>query len=72
MNKLGLLTANPTLQERQKLVSYLKQAMEECSKRLLEYLYRPSEGEMNRKFWIALAKKPFMGMKFTEKLAYTV
>ena len=41
--------------------------MDECSKRLLEYLYRESEGDMNRKFWMGMGKKPFLGQKFVDK-----
>ena len=41
--------------------------MEECAKRLLELLYRPGEGDFNRKYWVGLGKRPFMGHKFTDK-----
>ena len=67
LNKLGLLTPNANGMEQKKLKDYLKKAMEECAKRLLECLYRPNEGDLNRKYWIGLAKKPFLGHKFTEK-----
>ena len=53
--------------EKRKCTEYLKKCMDECSKRLLEYLYRPSEGEMNRKFWMGMGKKPFLGQKFVDK-----
>ena len=67
MNKLGLLKVNPTISEKQKCAEYLKTLMRECSKRLLEYLYRPEEGEMNRKFWLGFGKKTFLGQKFVDK-----
>ncbi len=67
MNKLGLLNANCSGQEQQKLSAHLKKMTAECAKRLLEYLYRPVEGDMNRKFWLAMGKRPFMGQKFTDK-----
>ena len=41
--------------------------MTECSKRLLELLYREGEGNMNRKFWLGMGKKPFLGQKFIDK-----
>ena len=66
MNKLGLLVAGGA-PEKRKCTDYMKKLMEECSKRLLEYLYRPQEGEMNRKFWMGMGKKPFLGQKFVDK-----
>ena len=67
MNKLGLLSPGGSGPEKKKLSDYLKKIMEECAKRLLEYLYREQEGDMNRKFWIAMGKRPFLGQKFTDK-----
>ena len=67
MNKLGLMINSNNAAEKRKCTEYLKKCMDECSKRLLEYLYRPSEGEMNRKFWMGMGKKPFLGQKFVDK-----
>lgn len=67
MNKLGLLNGNASGSEKQKLEAYFKKMAEECSKRLLEYLYRAGEGDMNRKFWMGMGKRPFLGQKFTDK-----
>ena len=54
--------------EKRKCTDQLKKMMEECAKRLLEYLYRgPAEGDFNRKFWLGLGKKPFLGQKFVDK-----
>ena len=61
MNKLGLLPAGSAPAEKKKCTDYLKKAMDETSKRLLEYLWRAEEGEMNRKFWLGMGKKPFLG-----------
>ena len=68
MNKLGLLGANPNVADRRKVSDYLKKLMDECSKRLLEYLYREGEGDMNRKYWFGMGKKPFLGQKFVDKM----
>ena len=68
LNKLGLLNPNSSVAEKRKLVDYMKKAMEETAKRLHEYLFREGEGDLNRKFWVGLAKgKPFLGQKFTDK-----
>ena len=67
LNKLGLLSPARSNADITKLNTYLKKIMEECGKRLLELLYRPSEGDMNRKYWIGLGKRPFMGHKFCDK-----
>ena len=67
MNKMGMLSQAKSPAEKTKCAAQMKKMMDECSKRLLEYLYRPQEGDMNRKFWMALGKKPFMGQKFTDK-----
>ena len=40
MNKLGLIPANGAAAEKKKCTDYLKKAMDETSKRLLEYLWR--------------------------------
>ena len=67
MNKLGLLPPGSAAAEKRKCTDYLKKIMEECSKRLLEYLHREGEGEMNRKFWLGMGKRPFLGQKFVDK-----
>ena len=67
MNKLGLLKATNAPAEKTKCTNQLKKMMEECAKRLLEYLYRGPEGDLNRKFWLGLGKKPFLGQKFVDK-----
>ena len=67
LNKLGLLNQNASGMEQKKLQDYLKKAMEQCAKRLLELLYRPGEGDLNRKYWIGLARRPFLGHKVTDK-----
>ena len=67
MNRLGLLNMKAPMAERRKLGDYLKKLMQECSKRLLEYLFRAGEGDLNRKFWVGMGKKPFLGQKFTDK-----
>ena len=65
MNKLGLLQANAA--QKKKCQDYLKKLLEETSTRLLELLYREGEGDMNRKFWMGMAKRPFLGQKFIDK-----
>ena len=70
MNKLGLLSANSPVAEKRQCSEYLKKLMKECSKRLLEYLFREGEGDMNRKFWVGLGKRPFLGQKFVDKQYY--
>ena len=67
MNKLGLLKPSNSPAEKTKSTNQLKKMMEECAKRLLEYLYRGQEGDLNRKFWFGLGKKPFLGQKFVDK-----
>ena len=66
LNKLGILDPGRGA-EQNKLVTYLKKLMEECSKRLLELLYKPNEGDLNRKYWIGLGKRPYLGHKFTSQ-----
>mmetsp|Transcript_17256 Transcript_17256/g.23278 ORF Transcript_17256/g.23278 Transcript_17256/m.23278 type:complete len:102 (-) Transcript_17256:104-409(-) len=68
LNKLGLLSPNSSGMEKKKLQDYLKKAMEQCAKRLLECLYRAGEGDLNRKYWVGLGKRPYLGHKFTEKM----
>ena len=67
MNKLGLLKSNPTAAEKSKCVEHMKMLTKECAKRLLEYLYRPQEGDMNRPFWLGMARKPFLGQQYINK-----
>ena len=69
--KLGLLNIKAPLAEKRKLQDYLKKLTTECSKRLLEYLFRAGEGDFNRKFWIGMGKRPFLGQKYTDR-QYTV
>ena len=65
--KFGFLAPNPSPAEKRKLSDYLKKLMEECAKRLLELLYRNGEGDLNRKYWVGLGRRPFLGQKFTDK-----
>ena len=44
----------------------MKKLIEECNKRLFAYLFKEGEGDLNRKYWMGLAKRPFLGQKFTE------
>ena len=67
MNKLGLLNIKAPVAEKRKLGDYLKKLMQECAKRLLEYLFRAGEGDLNRKYWVGMGKRPFLGQKFTDK-----
>ena len=41
--------------------------MEECGKRLVEMLYRSTDGDLNRKYWLGMGKRPFLEQKFTTK-----
>ena len=65
MNKLGLLQANGA--QAKKCKDYLKKLIEETSTRLQELLYREGEGDMNRKYWMGMSKRPFLGQKFIDK-----
>ena len=66
MVKLGLMQPGQ-MAEKRKCTDQLKKCMEETAKRLLECLYRGEEGEMNRKYWFGMGKKPFLGQKFVDK-----
>uniref|UniRef100_A0A7S3S121 Actin-related protein 2/3 complex subunit 3 n=1 Tax=Strombidinopsis acuminata TaxID=141414 RepID=A0A7S3S121_9SPIT len=50
--------------QEQKLTTYLKQLKQECAKRLIaDVLFHPEKG-MDRKFWLAFGKRPYLGRKF--------
>ena len=66
MNKLGLMKPG-ALAEKRKCTDFMKKCMDETAKRLLEVLFRAGEGDMNRKFWMGMGKKPFLGQKFVDK-----
>ena len=55
----------PAPGQEQKLTAYLKQCKQECAKRLLnDILFHPEKGNMDRKFWLAFGKRPYLGRKF--------
>ena len=66
MNSLGLLTDGSGAQ-RMQMDKYLQNCKVECAKRLLNHLYHPQTGDLDRKFWITFGKTPFLGQKFTTK-----
>ena len=43
------------------MAKYLREAKEECGKRLLGILFDPESGEMDRKYWCMFGKRNFLG-----------
>ena len=64
MRNLGLIDQGNAA-EGAKMSKYLKEAKEECAKRLLNILYDKETGEMDRKYWCMFGKRNFLGQKFT-------
>ena len=47
---------------------YLANCKVECGKRLINHLFDPATGDMDRKHWTMFGKKLFLGQKFINKI----